>query len=158
MGVVLKPAGLEGEAVVGEADVGGELGVGLVIVEVVGDVGQPGAFGFELVDDLKGLIDAEVGGVGFVAKGIDDEVVKAGELGQCFVGNVADIGAEGKVADAKAEGGEVAVKESQAGDGHAKDIDGPGRESFEFEAWGGAVVGGGILWLEGVGESLGEDF
>ncbi len=46
---------LEGElqAVVGEADVGWQLGLGGVVVEVVADVGEEGAPGLELLDDSR---------------------------------------------------------------------------------------------------------
>ena len=44
---------LEAEAVVGEADVFRELGVGVFVAQVVADVGEPGVFRFEFFDERE---------------------------------------------------------------------------------------------------------
>ena len=38
------------------------------MLDVVGHVGEVGLFGFEVVDDVEGLVDGEVGGVMAIAK------------------------------------------------------------------------------------------
>ena len=61
------------EAIVGEANVGREGGVAFCMKCVVGEVGEPGALGFEVLGDFDGLGDCQVGGVRFFAKAVDDE-------------------------------------------------------------------------------------
>ena len=61
------------EAIVGEANVGGEGGVAFGMEGVVSEVGEPGTLGFEVLGDFDGLGDCQVGGVRFFAESVDDE-------------------------------------------------------------------------------------
>ena len=61
------------EAIVGEANVGGEGGVAFCMERVVSEVGEPGALGFDVLGDFDGLADCQVGGVRFFAEAVDDE-------------------------------------------------------------------------------------
>ncbi len=69
------------EAVVGEADVGREEGVGGFVVELVGHVGEEGAFGVEPLGDVDGFGEVGVAGVGMVAERVEDEDVEVLEEG-----------------------------------------------------------------------------
>ena len=72
---MLLRAEVDVEAVVGEADVIGELGVDDIMVELVGEVGEVGLAGFEFGDDVEGLVEAEVGRMWVKADGIEEEEV-----------------------------------------------------------------------------------
>ena len=116
-------------------------------------MGEQGASRVEALDDVEGLNEAEVGGVGLVAEGIEDEDVESFEEGPAFVGDLTDIGAVGEVADAEAEDVESAVFEPDRDDFLTEDSerDGGG-DAFEAEL--GEVTGGDGLgaFVEGVAE------
>ena len=91
------------EAVVGELHAGGEGGVGGGVAEVVADVGEEGAAGAEFFGDGDCFVEGEVGDVGAVAEGVEDQDVEPFQQRQAFVRDAVGVGAVGEVADAKAE-------------------------------------------------------
>jgi hypothetical protein len=87
------------KAVVSEVDIGREGGVALGVEGAVGEVGEPGALGFDVLGDFDGLGDGEVGGVRFFAEAIDDE---DGDITDKIADGWGDGGAVGKVGGARA--------------------------------------------------------
>jgi len=86
---------VELEAVVGEADVGWEDGVGGFVVEVMGHVGEEGALGLDLLDQRDGVFEGGVGGVGLAAEGVEDKDVQICKQGEAFLGDAAEVGEVG---------------------------------------------------------------
>ena len=105
---------MELEAVVGQADVWWEGGVGGFVVETVGHVGEEGASRLDLLHQRDGVLQVRVGGVGFVAKRVKDEDVESGEQGEALGGEVAEVGEVGGGAEAVAGDGLAAMGDGDA--------------------------------------------
>ena len=131
------------EAVVGEADVGREDGVGGVVVEVVGHVGEEGAAGFELLDQRDGVFQGGVGGVGLAAEGVEDEDVEIGEQGKALGGDVAEVGEVGGGAEAVAGDGVAAMGDGDAEEVRAEEVD-VRRRASEERRWRRDAGAGGV--------------
>ncbi len=71
---------------------GWEGGFGGGVVEIVAHVGEEGAAGFELVDEVDGLGEVGVAVVGVAAEGVEDEDVEVLEEGDALGGDVAHVG------------------------------------------------------------------
>ena len=123
----------EGEAVVCEGDIRGELGIGLCVENVVGHVDQVGPRRVDLGDGFEGLVDGEMGGVRAVAQGIEDKGFGACEGVEGLAGDIGDIGAVGQGeeggcgvghVESEPEDGELAVVEGDGGDGEPEECEG----------------------------------
>src|ERR1035441_6421252 len=86
---------VELEAVVGEADVGRQRGVGGGVVEVVRHVGEEGTARLDFLDQGDGVVQSRVGGMGLAAERVENEDVEAGEQGKARGGDVAEVGEVG---------------------------------------------------------------
>ncbi len=155
------------QAVVGEADVGWEGGVGCVVVEVVAHVGEEGAAGLELLDEGDGFFEVGVAGVGLAAEGVEDEDVEILEERDADVGDVAHVGEVGGGAEAVAGDLLAAVGDGDALEAGAEELDsgaGGGIDAMDLDAGAGGVavflaegvledaldgVGGGVVGVEG---------
>ena len=146
------------EAVVGEADVGGEFGVGRFVVEVVRDVGEVGAFGGEQVDGFDGLREVHVGRVGFAAESVEDEDVEVFEEWQAYGGDVARVSEVGHRADAIARDGLLAVGDGNALEGGAEERDGCAAVSGDAVHDDAGAGGVAVCLAEGVFEDALDDF
>ncbi len=124
----------EGEGVECEGDAGWEGGVGLCVEDVMGHVDEVGPRRVDLGDGLEGLVDGEMGGVGSVSQGVEDEGLGASEGVEGLVGDMGDIGAVGQGeqggvwmvigGESESEDGELAVVEGDGGDGEAEECEG----------------------------------
>ena len=138
------------KTIVGEVDIGGEGGVALGVEGAVGEVGEPGALGFDVLSDFDGLGDGEVGGVRFFAEAIDDE---DGDMTDKIADGWGDGGAIGEVdgagaaraVESESRGGDTAVRDGErnksggadgerAGDGVCFRADVGGATYFEIES------------------------
>jgi len=61
------------QGVVGEADRRGESSIPFGVEGLVGEVSEPGLACLDILGDLDGLGDGEVGGVGFLSESVDDQ-------------------------------------------------------------------------------------
>ena len=114
------------EAVVGEADVGRERGVGGGVVQVVAHVGEEGAARLELFDEGDRLGEVRVGGVGSRRSASRMRTSRSGEEGRLLGGDVAEVGEVGGGAETVAGDGLAAM-----GDGDALEA---GTEEVYFRA------------------------
>ena len=123
---------------------GREGGVGGGVVEVVAHVGEEGASGLELLDDLEGVFDVGVGGVGIVAEGVEDEDVEILKLRDAGVGDGAHVGEVGGGAEAVAADGEITVVDGDAAEGGSEegDLFFRRREAMELDAGDGGAAAG----------------
>ena len=164
------------EAVVGEVDVGGEDSFGGVVVEVVADVGEVGAFGGEFFDVADGLLQVGVAGVGVVAEGVEDEDVEVLEKGDALGRDVGHVGEVSGIAEAVAGDLVAAVDDGDAEEAGAEEVTakaygcaGGGGDAVHGDAGAGGVtvlraegviedaldgVGGGVVGVEG--EAVGD--
>ena len=139
---------VEGEAIVGEADlrgavVRGEFGIGGGVRNIVTHVGEPRALRAQFFDELEGLLDGGVHGVGGVAEGVEDEVV---EILQEILGGIRDDAEVGEIrgaAEAEAEHAHIAVRGGNGSDAQA--VKGEGAiNAVQRETGDGAEGGAGI--------------
>jgi hypothetical protein len=143
------------KAIVGEVDIGREGGVALGVEGAVGEVGEPGALGFDILSDFDGLGDGEVGGVRFFAEAIDDE---DGDITDKIADGWGDGGAIGEIdgagaaraVDSESRGGDAAVR-----DGERNKSDGAEGEGSSDGVRFGADVGGvAVVEIESVVKSF----
>ena len=169
------------KTIVGEVDIGGEGGVALGVEGAVGEVGEPGALGFDVLSDFDGLGDGEVGGVRFFAEAIDDE---DGDMTDKIADGWGDGGAIGEVdgagaaraVESESRGGDTAVRDGErnksggadserAGDGVCFRADVGGATYFEIESVvegffeageseGIGVEGDAVTIFDGVGAEI----
>ena len=109
------------EAIVGEADVGGEGGVDGFVVDLMAHVGEEGTAGFEEVDEGDGFFQVRVAGVRGGAEGVEDEDVEVLEEGEGFVGDIAHVREVGGGAEAVAGDTLAAVDDGDALEGCAEE-------------------------------------
>ena len=148
---------------------GGQLGFGFGMVEVVADVGEEGLCGLELLDDGDGLGEVCVAGVWLAAEGVEDEDVESAQEAQGVVAEVAHVGEVGGCAEAVAgdllaavDDGDAAEAGTEEGDGGAGGL----VDAVEADAGAGGIavegaegvvedaldgVGGGGVGVEGEG-------
>lgn len=112
------------QAVEREAHVGGELGVGGFVAEIVANVREPSVLGREFADESEGLVDGRMHGMRSVTKRVEDEMV---EIAQKSFGGFrygAEIREVGDGADAEAVHGERAVLGGNGNDACAEKFKG----------------------------------
>ncbi len=126
------------------------------MVELVGHVGEEGAFGVEPLGDVDGFGEVGVAGVGVVAERVEDEDVEVLEEGDGVRGEVGEVGEVGGGAEAVAGDGLAAVGDGDALEVGAEERDGAwrGRQEVKVDAGGGGVA---VFGAEGVGEDAAED-
>ena len=125
-------------------------GFGGGVVEVVAHVGEEGAAGFELVDEVDGFVEVGVAGVGVAAEGVEDEDVEVLEERDAVFGDVAHVGEVGGGAEAVAGDLLAAVGEGDALEGGSEEVDGGaggGVDAVDLYAGAGGVA---FLLAEGV--------
>jgi hypothetical protein len=120
------------------------------VAEVVTDVREVGGFGLEAFDNGEGLFDGGVGGVGFVAEGVEEEDVEIAEFVHGVFGDLVVIGEVGDLADAVAEDDEEPVVEGDGSDLLAEEFEGFAVEDVNGEA------GDGVFPVA-IGEDVFED-
>ena len=130
----------------------GEGALGEVVVEVVAEVGEEGAFGLELLDKGDGAVEVGVAGVGVAAEGVEDEDVEVLEEGEAFGREVAHVGEVGGGAEAVSGNLLPAVEDGNALEGGAEERcggAGGGVDAMEVDAGAGGVA---VFGAEGVVE------
>ena len=143
------------KAIVGEVDVGGEGGVALGVEGAVGEVGEPGALGFDVLSDFDGLGDGEVGGVSLFAEAIDDEdrditnKIADGWGDGGTVGEVDGAGAASAV-DSESRGGDTAVRDGEGNKSGGAEGEGSG----DGVGFGADIGGAAVVEIEGVVKSF----
>ena len=120
------------------------------MAEVVTDVGEIGRFGLEALDNGEGLVDGGVGGVRFVAEGVEKEDIEIAELVHRLFGDLIVIGEVGYLADTVAEHDHGAMVERDGGNLLAEELEGFAVEDVDGEAGNG-------VFLAAVGEHVFED-
>ena len=108
----------------------------------MGEVGEPGALGFEVLGDFDGLADCQVGGVRFFAEAVDDE---DRDIANEIADGWRDGGAVGKVGSARPACGvdsESSGRNTSVGDGQGNESGGADGERAGDGVWFGANVGG----------------
>ena len=122
---------------------------------LVGEVGEPRLSGPDVLGDFDSLGDGEMGGVGFLAKSIDDE---DGNMAELMADRGGDGGAIGQVGgpwltadiDTESGGGDAAVRDGEGGKSNCAE-----RERAGDGVRLGANVGGASFEkIEGVVESF----
>lgn len=138
----------EDEPVVGEVYTDWEGRVGRCVQEIVGHVDEVGPRSVDLGCCFDGLLDSEVGVVGFVAERIEDEGVGGAELGEGVVWDLGDIGAVREREQRGAGAMRRVEDEPKDGEFPMHEGDGGDRESKEFE---------GLIGLNDVGDERGDE-
>ncbi len=108
----------------------------------MGHVDEEGPRRVDLGDGFEGLVDGEMGGMGAMAQGVEDQGFGAGEGVEGLGGDVGDIGAVGQGEEGgvwmviggeeESEDGELAVVEGDGGDGEPEECE--GGEGFD-DVW-----------------------
>lgn len=83
----------------------------LLVIKFVADMGEIGLFRLKLTDDIQGLIQAKMRGMGLESQGIEDQNIQTFQQGPTRAGDSAHIRAVGHISNAKTENVEVRVFE-----------------------------------------------
>lgn len=82
---------LEYKPIVGEVDAGWEPAPGLIMVDFVGHVNQPGFFRCQLLRDLAGFFQSVMSRMGGMAEPIQNQDVESFQLLHARIGNVVNV-------------------------------------------------------------------
>jgi len=135
-------------------DSGRQRGFGGGVRNVVAHVGEEGPAGFDAEGGFDGVRERGVGGVGFVAEGVEKEDVETFELCERRFRDVVVVGEVGGVAEAEAVDFLAAVHDGDGMDAEAEDEEGSFVDEMDVEL---RDVGAAVFDFEGVGEDAVDD-
>ena len=141
------------EAVVGEADMLWEAGVGGFVVKLVAHVGEKGPFRLQTLHKCDGFCHVRVAGMRFRAEGVEDEKVEVLEERDGLLGDVAHVREVGGGTEAVGGGALSSVDDGDALEGCAEEGDSGGVGGLVQAVDGNAGAGGiAVFRAEGVAE------
>src|SRR5580700_828453 len=95
--------------VVGRLNIGRQLRIELLVIEIGVQIGQDGAPRLEAADPLQCIVEREMARVRPIAQRVDDPDVEAGQRRGAFRRHAGQVAGIGEVAEAKTERSDVAV-------------------------------------------------
>ena len=99
----------------------GQLGLGLCVLQLMGNVSEKGAARLDTGNPLEGLLHGVVAGVMLPAQRIDDEHVEVFQQRQTRFGDYVHVGEVGGGAEAVSGDCEISVEQGHTLEAHAPD-------------------------------------